>query len=460
MRVEYGDDEVVMPAVDLDDLKRAVESDRAPLARLSIDDITIFFDEVSNRWRDPDNEWRRIAIEWGQRISGYARDTVEADVNFLSGALVRAELYDMLETDVGDPALLDEWTRNKAVYQRCWPQGVVAHVMVGNVPMAGLFTIVRSLLTKNVTIAKVSSRDVVIPQCFAQCIYDTDPDHPVSRALTTCYWEPDSAVENLVLDHADVVTIWGRTPSIASVKSRLRPGTDLIEFGPKRSLSVLLPGIDDWDRVGLWVGLDVIAYNQEGCFSTQEAFVVGDGRPFAESLATWLARYERSVPMGATTVDADAHVQRARLDAKAMGWEVMAPDGTDWTVVLTDGPCRIDEHPLRRFLYVHPVESFTDVLPFIDENVQTVSVEPLQDAQWDIADELTSRGADRIVAIGRTARMRPGFIHDGFRPMSRMVRWSAVERGTDYKYRFSYRSVQEVEQAYRSWASGEPPSSG
>src|SRR5262249_6408810 len=160
--------------------------------QLSVDDITIYFQEVGKAWADPDNAWRKLALELAPRITGYDPMTVHADVDLVARTLSRPKQYDFIETDLGDPGLLDESTRNRAVYRRCWPKGRMVHVMVGNVPLAALFTLYRSLVTKNQTIAKVPRRDVVTSLCFAHCIRDVDPHHPVARALSTLYWEPAS----------------------------------------------------------------------------------------------------------------------------------------------------------------------------------------------------------------------------------------------------------------------------
>jgi hypothetical protein len=78
------------------------------LRELSIDDITVFFDRVGRRWMDPGNEWRERAIELGARATGYAPAMVRSDVDYLGHTLERAKQYDFIETDLGDPALLDE----------------------------------------------------------------------------------------------------------------------------------------------------------------------------------------------------------------------------------------------------------------------------------------------------------------------------------------------------------------
>ncbi len=448
-RLSYeGGFDVVLPTLTADDARGMVGSARqagAELRDLSIDDITIFFDRVGQAWRSPENPWRRLALEWGTRVTGYARPFVEWDTNLIGVALMRAKQYDFLETDIGDPMLLDEWSATKAIYQRCWPKGLISHVMVGNVPMASLFTIYRSLITKNVTITKLPSRDPISALAFANCLHDVDPQHPVTQALSTLYWEAGTEVEDIVLSASDVVSVWGRSSAVEAVKQRLPYGTELIEFGPKRSFTLVLEGVSDWEKVGLKMAYDVVGYDQEGCFSMQEAFVQGGTDQLVPALERALESYAESFPRRALTPDADAIIQRARMEAVAEGWEIHGPDTTDWTIIVTDGPAQIVEHPLSRVIYVHPISDAAEVLPTIDRDVQTVALEPW-DRVWGLADPLTAAGVDRIVQVGRMARFRPGFIHDGFHPMRRMVRWVAIERGLEQKYRFMSHSVEEDEQ--------------
>ena len=204
-------------------------------------------------------------------------------------------------------------------------------------------------------------------------------------------------------------------------------------------------GVEDWDRLGMRLAYDCAVYDQEGCFSLQEILVQGDPQPLVESLSRWLGTYGEAIPRRMLTPDAAAHIQRARMDALADGWQVRESEGSsDWTIVVTDGPRRIDDHPLCRFVYIHPIESPSDALPLMDRNLQTVGVEPWPPTP-EVADLLTGGGADRLVQPGRMTRFRPGFIHDGFHPLRRMVRWSTIERGLDYRYRFMSRSAEEDE---------------
>jgi long-chain-fatty-acyl-CoA reductase len=453
----FPDGTITIPRFSEDDLKRVLFDDRTALTRLSIDEITMFFEEVGQRWADPNDEWRRLALDWAGRVTGYASDTVRSDLDFATKMLRRSEQYDFIETDLGDPGLLDEWTRYKAVYQRCWPRGLVAHVMVGNVPLASILTLYRSLATKNQTLAKVPQRDPVTALCFAHCMRSVDPAHPVVRALTVGYWDSESAVEDHVLRSADAVTVWGQGPAIASVKSRLPHGAELIEFGPKRSVGIVLDGVNDWERLSTAQTRDVVAYDQEGCFSLQEVFVeTGETvRRVVAGLVEELAAASDTLPRRSLPADVHAHIHRARLEAMAEGWDVRSSDGTDWTVVVTDGPIRVREHPLSRFVYVHPVANVEAALPLLDRDVQTVSLAPWS-RLWEVADDLARSGVARIVQPGRMTRFRPGFTHDGMHPMRRMVRWVGIERGIESLYQLGRAAPSDLERA-RAEAPGPAP---
>ena len=117
-----------------------------------------------------------------KETAGYVGPSIYYDLGLLSTALRRIKVYDMLESEIGDPYLLDEWLPRKTVYLHAEPRGKVTHIMVGNIPMAGLFSIVRSVMTKNMTIAKLPKRDAVTSLLFALSFVAQragPPDHEV-----------------------------------------------------------------------------------------------------------------------------------------------------------------------------------------------------------------------------------------------------------------------------------------
>ena len=82
-RFEYDDGTtVVLPVPPPTAAQEVVAADREPLRQISIDDLTIFFDEVRQRWTDPQNPWRQTALTLGPRVTGYADVMILSDIEF------------------------------------------------------------------------------------------------------------------------------------------------------------------------------------------------------------------------------------------------------------------------------------------------------------------------------------------------------------------------------------------
>jgi long-chain-fatty-acyl-CoA reductase len=231
--------EVHLPALEPSDIEKIRQSTNEGIASLHIDDIAIFMNELGMRWLDEGFESRRLAVEFAKKTTQYQGPSIFYDLGLLSTALRRIKIYDMLEMEIGNPYLLDEWIPRKAVYLHAEPRGKVVHIMVGNIPMAGLFSIVRSVLTKNVTIAKLPRRDLLTTLLFALSFVQLDPNHPITKSITVAYWEPGSAIEDQMLQMADVVCAWGEKGSIEPIKRKISYGTEFVEFGPKKSIHLI-----------------------------------------------------------------------------------------------------------------------------------------------------------------------------------------------------------------------------
>ncbi len=408
----------------------------AALDGLHLDDITLFLNEVGRLWGDPRYPGRMEAARVASAVTGYSRQTLEEDYTRIARALTRAKLYDIVDADLGTGLILDDWIPSQSVYVKARPKGRVLHLMVGNVPLAGLFTLVRSVLTKNTTVAKLPSRDPASCLYFAKAFHDVDPDHPITRSLSVVYWPGGSDEEDAFIGDADLVCAWGQGASIAAIKRKIPLDTAFLEFGPKESLHLIGAPYGDLDNLAMRAAYDISVYEQEACFSPQRMFVEGDARQFADALARWLDKLLVRLPAGFRSADRRAHLGRAALEAEFDGHTVMRGGDGEWMVVLVSGGERGPyEHPLSRTIYVHPVADLRDAIGEIHAQVQTVGVHPWSRAQ-DLADDLTRAGADRITEVGLMSRPRPGFTHDAMRPLHSFVRWVTLERGLAYKGRF------------------------
>jgi long-chain-fatty-acyl-CoA reductase len=441
-----------IPAIDeshLEQLRATRTESIAELSQLTIHDITTFLSKVGMKWMDPEYPIRKAAELNASRVTGFSRNMLAQDYRFMGGFMRnRTYVYDYFEWELGSERMMDEWSRNKASWVRAFPKGIVLHSMVGNMVLANAFSVIWGVITKNINLAKVPARDPVTPLALAESFVETDPDHPITRALTAVYWKRESPLVDYACQMADVVLAWGGNTGIKRLKEKVPAGVSFIEFGPKWSLSVV-----DLDRcdanVAAWrMASDVTFYDQEACLSPQRLFVKGDVDSFISRLAYYLDKAARFYPKECVNPDALAHFSMTRLEANYRGWNLTR--GAAWSIIEVDDPTQVADHPLGRTLFVHRVKEIDEVTRYLNYSAQTLCCEPLvlgaeyRDC-WAVA------GVDRIVELGMSRWPQYGYTHDGTRPLTDLVRWVSVEAGVRDLYRYYDHTPEDVEDFLFPW---------
>src|SRR5207245_10900929 len=127
--------------------------------------------QVRRRWLHPAHPRRDLALRYATSTTGFPEAIVARDYNSIGQYLAhRAYTYDQFGAELGDENAMDEWRTVQASSVKAFPRGLVAHGMVGNIPLASLVNLVRGLTTTNMNIAKVTTRDPVTPLSFAQVV--------------------------------------------------------------------------------------------------------------------------------------------------------------------------------------------------------------------------------------------------------------------------------------------------
>ena len=119
---------------------------------------TLFLAEVGRRWMDETEPRRKAALEEGALLTGFDREMLVRDFAAVGSFLAyRAYSFDHFAAELGDEWAMDSWRRVQASRVKAFPRGVVIHGMVGNIPLASLFSLIRGLITRNLNLAKVST---------------------------------------------------------------------------------------------------------------------------------------------------------------------------------------------------------------------------------------------------------------------------------------------------------------
>lgn len=300
--------------------------------------------------------------------------------------------------------------------------------MVGNVPIASIFSLIRGIMTKNVNIVKLPRRDLFSCLYFALSMIDADPDNPITKSLSVFTWHGGKeAVEEQMIDMANAVCVWGGEDAVSAIRPKMSYGKKLLEFGPRKSIQIVGEISDEERKVAVKkAAKDICMYDQEACFSTQVVYVKGDAMKYAEALAQGLQEFAREYPKGYTSRDHQASIQYLRQNVLFKGYKVISSKDTEWTIIVTPEVIPVENHPLSRTVYVMPINSYDDILPHISKYTQTAAVFP-EKLRYEIRDRLTIRGVDRLVESGKSWELRLGSSHDGTYAMHDMVRWVCMD---------------------------------
>jgi hypothetical protein len=346
----------------------------------------------------------------------------------------------LLEAELGDPAALDGFV-HAGPGRRTHALGpaLAFHVFAGNVPGVAVTSLVRSLLVKTPTLAKLASGEPVLPVLFADAVAAVDPDMGDAIALT--YWPggTDDA-EARAMAQADVVVVYGGDEAEAAFRHRVRPGQRLVTHGPRFSVGLI-------DSASLEAGADGLArevaravavFDQQGCVSPHAVWIEDPGRgrvdAFADLVAQAMDAMETELPRGELDAAEASRIHQERGAAELRGHagsgaRVLTGQGTRWTAVIDPEP-GFRPSCLNRFLYLRPVDRLEDALDALAPHrryLQSVALAVTDARRHDLSHRLARLGATRITTFARLPWPPPAWHHDGAGPLRELVRWVDME---------------------------------
>ena len=446
--IEYAHGvKVYIPRLTEADLQKIFEN-RVRLHDISLGEITQYLRNSGMVLCDPEYGLRKEAAEYGSLITGLSPEMIHRDFRTMSSYLKhRNVIYDLLDAELGTCRVIDEWVHNQVARIRAFPRGRALHILVGNVPIAGLYSILRSIITKNQTVVKLARRDIISSLYFAlSLIKENSAMHLISRSMSVFYCDRHSSHLKKLMHTSDIICAWGQGGSMEALKQDVPYGVPFLEFCPKRSLSlVYLEDDTALDKIAMRIANDFSVYDQEACFSPQHLFVIGDSNKLIPKICQWLDLQTHLLPKGKMTPDIASHVYRAKLEAQYRGWNVYEGANQEWLLIDANNPYLVTNHPLSRTIYVHAIQSPSEILPFVDDDTQTIGLYPLDKYMIEIANLFCSKGACRVCEIGLTSHFRQGFTHDGAYPLQQFVRMAYIDGGLEHVYKYGDYSLDDYE---------------
>lgn len=249
------------------------------------------------------------------------------------------------------------------VYESWEPLGVMVHIAPGNASTVAPLTTVDGLLSGNINLLRVSTREGPFAARLLKALVDADPSQtlaPFIYAFSLSSSRTDVLRE--LFSVADGVSAWGGEAALASIRDLTPPHARLVEWGHKLSFAYLTPKAAKDPDVLRGVAKDVCEVDQQACSSPQCLFVdTSDPKELesvAEALFSVMEEVSPQYPQAElspeeeaelTTVTALARTDESQGEAKVLS----AGDGSFRLIV--DQKKGLTPSPLFRTLWVRPL---------------------------------------------------------------------------------------------------------
>lgn len=420
------------------------------LQRRSTASLVRTLNEVGQSWLEPDNPYRRYALEHGPAELGFSKATLARGLDSFFSHLNTEEMEALLVLELGHGKRLDSWSATKEertanLTSLAIGPELITHITAGNIPNPTLMSMVLGLLTRSAQFVKCASGATLLPRLFAHSLYELDSK--LGACLELAEWpggEPQ--LEAALFAESDCVTATGADETLESIRSRLPGRTRFLPYGHQVSFGyVTREALDAGDpqSIAARAARDVSAWDQLGCLSPHVFYVEEDGKGSGERFATLLAgemeRLERIEPRGQLTPEASAAIAslRAVYDIRASHvpdtkhWR--SEGSTAWTVVFETDPL-FQVSCLNRFIYVKEIGGLTDAINGVDRlhgQVSTVGLAAVPHEQTAIVDRLARWGVSRVCPLGQMQNPPLTWRHDGRPPLGDLVRWVNWEHEDD-----------------------------
>ena len=425
--------------------QRVQHASQTHLKTMSVSDIVRVLDKVTERLLDSRDVYRQQLERLLPQATGFDAEMVRLNLNAYLQTFRGLQLQRFVAEDFANPKVLDEFQpRTQGGWTRALGPELLVHVWAGNVPALPMWSFVSGLLVKAGSMGKVASAEPVFATLFARLLAEVEPRW--ADCFAVVWWPSGEAHERTAFALADVVLAYGGNAALQAMQANVPVTTRFLPHGHKLSfgmVSAAALSVRKGPGVARLAALDVVRYDQQGCYSPH-VFYVQRGAPvspqdFAQHLAQELAGLQHKLPRRALSLEEAAQVGawREAHEFASLNDDSTQLSGTGHstsTVVYSDRPQPLTAGPLNRNVWVVAVDTLDEVLPLIApqrDDLQTVGLAAAPEELLHLGECLGQAGVTRICALGAMTSPEAGWHHDGRFSLLDLVRMVDIEASTE-----------------------------
>jgi hypothetical protein len=387
------------------------------------------------RLSDPSDAAGRAAERLLSNELGWQREAAREALAGMSREWTEHALSALVESEIRDPALLDQFvpdpTRGGRLRTAVGPP-LVFQIHAGNVPGVPVTGAILALLARSGVLAKTGADEPGLLPLFARTLEETDPLLAASLAATWWPGEDPPPAFGVWGKEAGKVVVYGGDSTVRAVRQRIPPEVELIVYGPRMGLAVFLS--DAPAEAAALLARDACAYEQRGCVSPRIAFVIGANPLVLSDIVAAGMENEaaRVAPPPVSETEAVA-LRSARAECEFAGLEdgstrVWGPPDLSWTV-LAHRDAGIDSEALPRAVWVYgvrSVKSLDSLLGPLEGRIQSIGYAG-SEGEDDLVRLAARLGVSRICSLGDMAWPPPDWRQEGRHRLLPLLTWTDWE---------------------------------
>lgn len=356
------------------------------------------------------------------------------------------QLHRFIAEDFTNPKILDAFQpRITGGWTKALGADLITHIWAGNVPGLPLWSLISGLLVKAGTVGKVSRAEPICASIFAKVLAEIEPR--LADGLSIIWWpSEDTHIASHVFQQSDIVLAYGGNSALSAIQNQVPVTARFLPHGHKLSFGMVSASalsILRAKRVAAQAALDIVRYEQQGCYSPQMFYVERGAQvsplEFAQSLASELAALAHKYPRPVMALEEASSISAWREShefamLKSPNVQVLGDKKDSFAVVYSDAPVPLQPSPLNRCVTVVAVDALQDVMPLIAQQrpyLQTVGLATDPETMLSVGDALAHAGVTRICAIGEMTSPAAGWHHDGRFSLLDLVNMVDIEVSTE-----------------------------
>lgn len=395
-------------------------SRKRALIKTPVSEIVDVLNSLSLFWKE--NKHPEELISQIEMESGFTRQEVEETLAFLPHLLSEESLLKRLRAEFTNMNMLDRFAKlpHQETLVKAQPLGLILHITAGNVFLSSLDSLIMALVTKNLSILKVSSGNKAFPLYFARTLKKIDTSSVLSDKFAILHWKGgDETIEKPLKKKVNAIVAWGGEEMISSIRKDIPAEVKLLDFGPKVSFQIMTQkglSASSLSSAAEAVVKDVIPWSQGACASPQDLFIQ-EGINSDKVMRALEEAFSKAPARNKLSDDEATEILKEKyraLYSELMEGGLMA-EGHDF-LLHAEASKYLRPSPLNRSLILKTFKDAQDLAdhlrPF-SYFLQSASYLLSSDEKEDYLEELAAVGVKRLAPLGTITMGKDGAPHDG-----------------------------------------------